>query len=82
MGQPSPQLLALGRAVRQARRRRELTQEALGREAGVAPKHLSEIECAKRDPRATTLLKLGRALRLDEAEVLGIWGALLAAPDV
>lgn len=69
LSQPSPQLLAIARAIRQARRARELSQEALAALAGVHPKHLSEIERANKDPRATTLIRLAEALGLTPAEL-------------
>jgi transcriptional regulator with XRE-family HTH domain len=66
---PAPELLALARTIRQARRARELSQEALAYVAGVHPKHLSEIERANKDPRATTVVKLAEALGLTPAEL-------------
>jgi transcriptional regulator with XRE-family HTH domain len=66
---PSPELLALAQTIRQARRARDLSQEALAALAGVHPKHLSEIERANKDPRATTLIRLAEALGLTPAEL-------------
>jgi transcriptional regulator with XRE-family HTH domain len=66
---PAPELLALGRRLRQIRRSRELSQEALADRAGVHPKHLSEIERANKDPRATTVIKLADALGVPVAEL-------------
>jgi transcriptional regulator with XRE-family HTH domain len=66
---PSPELLALGRRLRQMRRARELSQEALAAAAGVHPKHLSEIERANKDPRATTVVRLADALGVPVAEL-------------
>jgi transcriptional regulator with XRE-family HTH domain len=66
---PSPALLALGRRLRQIRRARELSQEALAAAAGVHPKHLSEIERANKDPRATTVVRLADALGVTVAEL-------------
>jgi transcriptional regulator with XRE-family HTH domain len=67
--QPSPELLALAQAIRQARRAKDLSQEALAARADVHPKHLSEIERANKDPRATTLIRLAEALDLTPAEL-------------
>jgi transcriptional regulator with XRE-family HTH domain len=67
--QPSPELLALAKAIRQARRAKDLSQEALAARADVHPKHLSEIERANKDPRATTLIRLAEALDLTPAEL-------------
>ena len=60
--QPAPELLALAGAIRHLRREQELSQEALAFAADVHPKHLSEIERANKDPRATTVLRLADAL--------------------
>lgn len=59
---PAPELLALAGAIRHLRRERELSQEALAFAADIHPKHLSEIERANKDPRATTILRLADAL--------------------
>jgi DNA-binding XRE family transcriptional regulator len=66
---PSPELLALARRLRQMRRARELSQEALAAIAGVHPKHLSEIERANKDPRATTVIRIADALGVPVAEL-------------
>jgi transcriptional regulator with XRE-family HTH domain len=60
--QPAPELLALAGAIRHLRRERELSQEALAFAADIHPKHLSEIERANKDPRATTIVRLADAL--------------------
>jgi transcriptional regulator with XRE-family HTH domain len=67
--QPAPELLALAGAIRQLRRKRELSQESLAFSAGVHPKHLSEIERANKDPRATTVIRLADALGVTVAEL-------------
>jgi transcriptional regulator with XRE-family HTH domain len=59
----------LARTIRQLRRDRELSQEALAAAAGIHPKHLSEIERANKDPRATTVARLSHALGLTTAEL-------------
>lgn len=69
MSVPSPQLLALAGTIRKVRRDRELSQEALAAAAGINPKHLSEIERANKDPRATTVLRLAHALGLSASEL-------------
>jgi len=65
--QPSPELLALATAIRHLRRERELSQEALAFAADIHPKHLSEIERANKDPRATTVIRLAEALGVTTA---------------
>jgi len=66
---PSPELLALAQTIRRLRRARELSQEAMAAMAGVNPKHLSEIERANKDPRATTVIRLADALGMTPAEL-------------
>lgn len=67
--QPAPELIALAKTIRRARRAKDLSQEALAGLAGVHPKHLSEIERGNKDPRATTLVRLADALGLTPAEL-------------
>lgn len=67
--EPTPELLALARAIRQARRARDLSQEALAAAADIHPKHLSEIERANKNPRATTVIRLADALGLRVADL-------------
>lgn len=65
----SPHVAALARAIRQLRRERRLSQEALADAAGIHPKHLSELERANKEPRATTLARLAQALGISPAEL-------------
>jgi len=69
MPEPAPELRALGGAIRHLRRERELSQEALAFAADIHPKHLSEIERANKDPRATTVVRLADALGVTVAEL-------------
>jgi transcriptional regulator with XRE-family HTH domain len=73
MRPPSRQLEVFGRTVRRARRDRDLSQEALARAAGLAAKHVSEIERANRDVRLTTLLQLAAGLELSPSELLALY---------
>ena len=66
---PAPELLALANAIRHLRRERELPQEALGAAAGLSGRHVSVIERAERDPRATTVVRLADALGVTVAEL-------------
>lgn len=65
----TPHKALLARTIRQLRRDRELSQEALAAAAGIHPKHLSEIERANKDPRATTVARLAAALGMSTAEL-------------
>lgn len=67
----TPNLTPLARAIRQLRRDRELSQEALAAAAGMHPKHLSEIERGNKDPRATTVARLAQALGVSIGELYG-----------
>ena len=67
----SSQPIPLARAIRQLRRERELSQEALAAAAGMHPKHLSEIERGNKDPRATTVARLAEALGVTVGELYG-----------
>jgi transcriptional regulator with XRE-family HTH domain len=69
--QPRPELLALAGTIRHLRRERELSQEALAFAADIHPKHLSEIERANKDPRATTVVRLAGALGVTVAALYG-----------
>lgn len=60
----SEHLLAFGRTLRRVRRERDLSQEALAAATGLGPKHISELERGKTDPRLTTLLQLAHGLDL------------------
>jgi transcriptional regulator with XRE-family HTH domain len=72
---PPDHLVQFGRAVRRARRERDMSQEALGRAAGLDGKHVSEIERANRDVRFTTLLQLAQGLGLPPSELLELYDA-------
>ena len=66
---PDPRLLALGRALRKARRDRDLSQEVVGQRADMHANHVGTIERGVKDPRATTLLRLCEALDITPAEL-------------
>jgi transcriptional regulator with XRE-family HTH domain len=60
----------LGSNLRDARKRLGLTQEEVAARSGVHPTEVSRIEAGKRDPRASTLLRLARALEVRPGELL------------
>jgi transcriptional regulator with XRE-family HTH domain len=62
---PKQFLSNLGKAIRQARRHKKMTQEDLAELAGVNPKHLGEVELGKANPTVLFLLKLASALGLE-----------------
>lgn len=69
---PSEDLLSLASNLRTLRRERDLTQEALAFAADIHPKHLSDIERANKDPRATTIVRLAEALGVGVAELFAV----------
>jgi transcriptional regulator with XRE-family HTH domain len=69
MSDNDPRLVALGRALRKARRDRDLSQEAVGQLAGMHPNHVGTIERGTKDLRATTLLRLVEALDMSPADL-------------
>jgi transcriptional regulator with XRE-family HTH domain len=73
MRTPDAKLVEFGRTVRRARRERDMSQEALARAAGLATKHVSEIERANRDVRLTTLLQIADGLGLRPGELLTLY---------
>lgn len=73
MSTPDARLVDLGQTVRRARRDRDMSQEALAHAAGLAAKHVSEIERANRDVRFTTLVQLADGLGLRTGELLALY---------
>lgn len=71
---PNPRLTTLGRTLRKARRDLDLSQDALGRRAGMHANHVSAIERGTKDLRASTLLRLIEALELTPAELFTRFG--------
>ncbi|HVQ58782.1 MAG TPA: helix-turn-helix transcriptional regulator [Solirubrobacterales bacterium] len=53
---------ALGKAVRQLRERRDLTQEALAEKAGITVRSLSQIETGNANPTWATVRDIAAAL--------------------
>lgn len=64
--QPQP---ALGKAIRQLREERGMTQEALAQEAGVTVGHMSMIERGHSNPTWGTVSGIASALGVSIAEV-------------
>jgi transcriptional regulator with XRE-family HTH domain len=68
MPRPSPQAdfphQALGRAIRQARVERELTQEALALLSGFDPSQISSIERGHRNPTFGSMKRLSKGLSM------------------
>lgn len=60
---------ALGKAIRQLRQEREMTQEALAHAAGVTVSHLSTIERGHSNPTWATVKSIITALSLSMADL-------------
>jgi transcriptional regulator with XRE-family HTH domain len=61
---------ALGRAIRDFRGRREISQEDLAHRAGMHRTYLGGIERGERNPSYTNLLKVARALDVDAWQLI------------
>ena len=64
--QPQP---ALGKAIRQLREKRGMTQEALAHEAGITVGHMSTIERGHSNPTWGTIRGIAQALDVSMGEV-------------
>jgi len=63
----------LGRAVRELRARRGLSQEELGFRAGLHRNYVGAIERGEINPTFRVLLKLERGLQLPLSEIIQLW---------
>lgn len=74
-GRPQP---ALGKAIRQLRRKRGLTQEALAADASLTGRMLSAIETGKANPTWATVGDIASALGVSVVELAKaqekLWG--------
>jgi len=61
---------ALGRAIRDFRGRRHISQEDLAHRAGMHRTYLGGIERGERNPSYTNLLKVATALDVDTSELI------------
>jgi transcriptional regulator with XRE-family HTH domain len=67
--QPQP---ALGKAIRQLREKRGMTQEALAQEAGITVGHMSMIERGHSNPTWGTVRGVAKALEISMSELAGV----------
>jgi len=65
---PRPQT-ALGRAIRELRTERGLSQEAVALDAGIQPSWLSHIEAGRRNPSWSTVQRIAAALGVRVSDV-------------
>lgn len=69
---------ALGRAIREARARRGLSQESAAFRAGIHRNQWGALERGEANPTFTSLLRVGTALRLALSEVMGLYERQIA----
>ncbi len=69
----SPEHARLGRAVRELRARRGLSQEELGNRAGLHRNYVGAIERGEINPTFRVLLKLEQGLQLPLSEIIELW---------
>lgn len=61
---------ALGKNLREARKRLGLTQEEVAERSGVQAGEVSRIEAGKRDPQVSTLERLAKAVEVPPGRLL------------
>ena len=66
----SEDLKALGREIRRHRKQRKLSQEQLAERAGLHRNYVGYLERGERNPAATTLFQIARALDIGLAELV------------
>lgn len=69
MGRPDEPQPALGKAIRQLREKRGMTQEAVAYEAGVTTGTLSLIERGRSNPAWSTVKALARTLGVSMSDL-------------
>lgn len=63
---------SVGRKIRELRKSRRLTQEALAHDAGMAMRYLAGIERGEENPTLAVLVRLANALDVEPKELLDI----------
>jgi len=76
MPAPSPQhaqdpsLVALGAAIRRARKERGISQEELASRSAVDRSYMSSIERGQQNPGIVSVLRIARAMQMNAAELI------------
>jgi transcriptional regulator with XRE-family HTH domain len=60
----------LARNLRAQRKRQKMTQEDLAHASRTATSEISRLECAQRDPRLSTILRVARGLDVSASDLL------------
>jgi len=66
-------LVALGRALRELRKRRGVAQKAVGFDAGVGAGYVSAVELGRVNPSFMPLLRIARTLRVPLSELVALY---------
>lgn len=69
----NPSHLALGEAIREARKKTGLSQEALGLEAGLDRTYISSVERGRRNISFDNLVKIAKTLEVKPSQLLTRW---------
>lgn len=69
--------IAFGRALRQLRDERELSQEELGYKTGLHRNYIGGVERGELNPTLTSIFKLARGLGMQPSELLALCERLL-----
>jgi len=64
--------LGLGKAIREIRTTRNLSQESLGLEAGLDRTYIGGVERGERNPSYSSLAKIAGALDVDVSEIVAL----------
>ncbi len=73
----NPSHLALGEAIREARKKTGLSQEALGLEAGLDRTYISSVERGRRNISFDNLVKIAKTLGVKPSQLLARWEKLV-----
>ncbi|MGN6274734.1 MAG: helix-turn-helix domain-containing protein [Solirubrobacterales bacterium] len=75
--------VALGKVIKEARKQRGLSQEALALEGGLDRTYVSSVERGKRNVSFNSLTALARTLNIKPSELLRRWEEIAEwdAPD-
>ena len=65
-----PDKIALGSAIKIARQKKDLSQEALAEILDITPTHLKHIESGHRNPSIQLLFKIARVLQMSLDDVI------------
>lgn len=65
---------AFGKRLRELRRKKEMSQDGLGRETNIHPTSIARLERGDREPQLSTILKLAKGLDVDPGLLVNALG--------